>query len=234
MSTAVKLVLAVAVVAGSFVLGALVARGLRMPDYSFKIGLVLFTLIASMVVNIAGWPPKRGIDLSGGVVLIYEVEHNQAKPDWMGTAVARINGLLNVEGGEKLAAKPVSPTRSRSSCRQAPTSRVQTAMARLYNNPELDVRSDGKREEDGKTVLVYRVSAGQQKTVNMDKLIAAVGKRINPSGVKELTIRRSAPSRWKSSFPRSSSAKSNRSSARSAPAVCSNSTLWPTKSTTAI
>ena len=74
----VKLALAVGVIAGSFLLGHYLAKRLRMPDYSFKIGLVLFTLFASVAVCVAGWPPKRGIDLSGGVVLIYEVDKEQA------------------------------------------------------------------------------------------------------------------------------------------------------------
>ena len=38
-------------------------------------------------------------------------------------------------------------------------------------------------------MLVYSVDPRQRKSVDMDKLIAAVGRRINPSGVKELTIR---------------------------------------------
>ena len=51
------------------------------------------------------------------------------------------------------------------------------------------MRQAGQRANDGKTVLVYTLDRGQQKTVDMDKLIAAVSRRINPSGVKELTIR---------------------------------------------
>ena len=38
-------------------------------------------------------------------------------------------------------------------------------------------------------MLVYSSTRGSNKAVDMDKLIAAVGRRINPSGVKELTIR---------------------------------------------
>ena len=79
-SVLLNLLLAIAVVVGSFVAGPFIARRLRMRDYGFKIGLVLFTLFASMAVNIAGWPPKRGIDLSGGVVLIYEVDKSATSP----------------------------------------------------------------------------------------------------------------------------------------------------------
>jgi len=46
-----KLLLAVGVIAVSFIGGALLARALRLPDYSFRIGLILFTFVASMAVS---------------------------------------------------------------------------------------------------------------------------------------------------------------------------------------
>src|ERR1700674_2094744 len=69
-----KALLALIIVVGSFALGPIMARMLKMPDYGAKIGLLLFTLIASVSVCIVGWPPKRGIDLSGGVQLVYEID----------------------------------------------------------------------------------------------------------------------------------------------------------------
>src|SRR5262245_11075582 len=81
LSPAVLLLIAVGVFVGSFMLGNFIGRALRMPDYGFKIGIVLFTIIGSIAVNILGWPPKRGIDLSGGVVLVYEVDRELSQPD---------------------------------------------------------------------------------------------------------------------------------------------------------
>ena len=190
MSLVFKLLLAVGVVAGSFIGGSLIARRLRMRDYSFKIGLVLFTLFASLAVNFMGWPPKRGIDLSGGVVLIYEVDRGLSQPGWMQTAVDRINQQLNADGGEKLEARPISSDQVEIDLPDGvDLSRVERAVAELRSSGDLSLRSAGKRSEKGKTVLVYGLDQRQQKTVDMNKLIAAVGRRINPSGVKELTIR---------------------------------------------
>jgi SecD/SecF fusion protein len=65
---------AVALVVVPVWLGAYLSRRWRMPDYSGKIAVVFFALFAGIVITVLGWPPKLGIDLSGGVILIYRVE----------------------------------------------------------------------------------------------------------------------------------------------------------------
>ncbi len=93
----------------SFYLGGYLGRKLRMPDHGWKIGLCLFSLLASVAILTLGPNMKFGIDLSGGALLVYEVDQTQKDP----------------------------------------------------NNP-----------------------------VDMDKLIAAVSRRVNPGGQKEVTIRK--------------------------------------------
>ncbi len=87
--------MAVATVAGSFFLGGYLGKKLRMPDHGWKIGVCLFSLLASVVVLLMGPPLKLGIDLSGGVILVYEVDQTTKKPgdvvdmDKLVAAVAR-------------------------------------------------------------------------------------------------------------------------------------------------
>jgi len=107
------LLLVLAVLIVPFVLGGQLARRLRMPDYGWKIGVILFAFFAGVIVVVFGWPPKLGIDLSGGVILVYEVGQQ--------------------EGTERK--EPLT-------------------------------------------------------SAEMDKLVTAVSMRVNPSGVKEVTIRR--------------------------------------------
>ncbi|MFO0867690.1 MAG: SecD/SecF family protein translocase subunit, partial [Pirellulales bacterium] len=57
-----------------FFVGQTLANRLRMKDYGWKIGLILCVVIASTLVLVTGWPPKLGIDLKGGVILVYEVD----------------------------------------------------------------------------------------------------------------------------------------------------------------
>ncbi len=73
----IHLLVALAVVAVSFFLGGYLGKKLRMPDHGWKIGLCLFTLLASVAILVLGPPLKLGVDLSGGVILVYEVD--QAK-----------------------------------------------------------------------------------------------------------------------------------------------------------
>ncbi|HEY2893965.1 MAG TPA: hypothetical protein VGJ16_07125, partial [Pirellulales bacterium] len=185
-SVLLNLLLAIAVVVGSFVAGPVIARWLRMRDYGFKIGLVLFTLVASLAVNIAGWPPKRGIDLSGGVVLIYEVDKTATSPALVEETTNQINQKL-AENDRALKARPSGTNQFEI---DVPQGEDIAQAERLVSALNMNLHEAGRRSEGGKTVLVYNFNPRNQRTVDMDKLIAAVGKRINPSGVKELTIRR--------------------------------------------
>jgi SecD/SecF fusion protein len=105
----IHLAVAAATLIVSFFLGGYLGKKLRMNDHGWKIGLCLFALLASVVIILMGPKFKLGVDLSGGVILVYEVDQAKKLP-------------------------------------------------------------------------------GQ--TVDMDKLVAAVAKRVNPGGQKEVTIRK--------------------------------------------
>jgi SecD/SecF fusion protein len=190
MSGTLRLIAALAVVIGSFVVGGIIARALRMPDYGFKISLVIFALVAGLAINYFGWPPKRGIDLSGGVVLVYEVDTGLSSSNWMQSAILRINQQLNAEGGEKLEARPVGDDQIEIVVPDGvDVARIEAKIASLRDAADIMLHAESRRSEDGKTVLRYRADPAKQRVLDMSKLIAAVGRRINPGGVKELTIR---------------------------------------------
>ena len=92
------------------------SKSLRVADMWGRLATVLVAAAAGGVVCWMGWPPRLGIDLKGGVILVYEID--QAK--------------------------------------------------------------QGEKREDGE-------AAGP---VDMDKLVAAVSRRVNPGGQKEVTVRR--------------------------------------------
>lgn len=62
-----------------WVAGAWLAGRWRMPDYGWKIGLILFSLVWG-IYFVSTRPLKLGIDLSGGVVLVYELEDDVDVP----------------------------------------------------------------------------------------------------------------------------------------------------------
>ena len=97
----------------------LLARQLRAGDMWARIAAVLVALTAGVAINALGWPPRLGIDLKGGVILVYEVD----------------------------AAKQAQ-----------------------------------KAADSG--------AEGGAAPIDMDKLVAAVSRRVNPGGQKEVTVRR--------------------------------------------
>ncbi len=84
-----------------------IARQSRAPELWGRLATVFVALTAGGVVMVGGWPPRMGIDLKGGVILVYEI--------------------------------------------------------------------DAAKQTDGR--------------VSMDKLVAAVSRRVNPGGQKEVTVR---------------------------------------------
>ena len=55
-------------------------RFLRMADARLRAGSASSSsLFGGLVITVLGWPPKLGIDLSGGVILVYEIEEDRRR-----------------------------------------------------------------------------------------------------------------------------------------------------------
>lgn len=77
----------------SVFLGLYLGKKLRMPDHGWKIGVILFSVLASVAVLVLGQDMRLGIDLRGGVILVYQVDQ-KSKPanldmDKLITAITR-------------------------------------------------------------------------------------------------------------------------------------------------
>ena len=97
------LLVALAVVFVPFFLGNYLGKKLRMPDHGWKIGLILFCLLASVAVLLMGPPLKFGIDLKGGALLVYEVDQTKKRSDQpvnMDDLIDAIKRRIN-PGGQK-------------------------------------------------------------------------------------------------------------------------------------
>lgn len=111
-----KLLLFVAVVAGSFGLGYAIAAALRMRDLSLKIGTVLFTLglAFSPFLNTVLIEKKPvldtlsfGIDLAGGTNLVYELERSPKDEQTVENMVNAIKRRIDPTGTQELAIRQV-------------------------------------------------------------------------------------------------------------------------------
>ena len=182
-----KLMIAIAVLAGSFGLGVLLAQAIRLPEYGFKLGLVTLSALGGLAICYFGWPPKLGIDLSGGVVLVYEVEGRAIQAGKLQDLADTVAARLNDGRKEKITVKVTGNNIELRLPADADVGAVENKIGSLRGEG-ISLASAGKREEDGVAVLVYEPDQSFQR-VDMDKLVAAVNRRINPSGVKEVTVR---------------------------------------------
>ncbi len=112
--------LTLAVIAVPTLVAWLLAKQLRASDMWGRMAAVLVALTAGVAVTVLGWPPRLGIDLKGGVILVYEID-----------AAKQAQKAAGAEGESAGAA-----------------------------------------------------------AIDMDKLVAAVSRRVNPGGQKEVTVRR--------------------------------------------
>jgi SecD/SecF fusion protein len=107
----------VLLIAASIAAGILLANWVRMRDYGWKVGLILSTIVISTFVVLFG-EYKLGVDLKGGVILVYEVneiETAQLRPgaaenQWsMGQLIAVISKRLNPTGLKEIVVRPFGP-----------------------------------------------------------------------------------------------------------------------------
>ena len=99
------LLLLVAVITFSCVFGKTMARKVRMQDYWWKIALILGSVGCAGVIVVTGWPPKYGVDLEGGVTLIYEVEDSEEKID-IAALVQALKKRINPSGVKEIIIRP--------------------------------------------------------------------------------------------------------------------------------
>jgi SecD/SecF fusion protein len=114
--TLLSIALVLLMLIGPFMLGGYLASALRMPDYGWKIGVILFMFIVSVVMLTVNWPPKLGIDLSGGVILIYEIDKQQLQQEGKKIGDVDITKLVDAiklrvnPGGQKeVTIRPYGP-----------------------------------------------------------------------------------------------------------------------------
>ncbi len=169
----------------------LLAKQLRASDMWGRLATVLVALTAGAVITWLGWPPRLGIDLKGGVILVYEVDASRQAAGQIDDCVGRIEQLLASQDGRKGTVSRMADNRI--------AVRLDTADAAaresfLKGVDQLDfgdarVRLAGRRAGADAIDLEYDV-AGRAAAVDMDKLVAAVSRRVNPGGQKEVTVRR--------------------------------------------
>ena len=182
--------LALLTVAGPTLLAWLVSRRLRAGDMWGRIAAVLVPLAAGAAVVCLGWPPRLGIDLKGGVILVYQVDTARESSSAVDDAIVALEQVLvtpesrlgTVErgSGDTLVVRLATEDAGEREAALQAIAALQLENADLRPLPTAAAAANERR---------YSV-VGRAAPVDMDKLVGAVSRRVNPGGQKEVTVRR--------------------------------------------
>ena len=182
--------IALAVVAGATFLAWLIAKSLRVPDMWGRIAAVLVALAAGSTICWLGWPPRLGIDLKGGLILVYEVAAGRQAQTRVDDAVAGIERILaSQDGGDAtLERKGAGRVAVRLAGKDPAAREAFLAAMKEAAFDRVAVKEVGRTDGAEGLEVSYEL-APQSSPVPMDKLVAAVSRRVNPGGQKEVTVR---------------------------------------------
>ncbi|MGD0897363.1 MAG: protein translocase subunit SecD [Thermoguttaceae bacterium] len=104
--------LLLAVVLFSILPGIWFAELLRMPDFRWKVATILFAINASCTILCTSWPPKLGVDLGGGVILVYQVDPEKRSAggldkDTMQQLITSVSKRVNPGGQKEITVRPL-------------------------------------------------------------------------------------------------------------------------------
>ncbi|MFM8577680.1 MAG: protein translocase subunit SecD [Planctomycetaceae bacterium] len=165
-----------------------IARGLGASDVWPRLATVLVSLAVGLVVMTLGWPPRLGIDLKGGVILVYEIDNSKRSTAAIESVAAGFEQLLERQGAKATVSwggdGRISVTFA-SEDAAAEDAFVKGVEAGAFGSAT--VKRITRDREPG--TIAFAIS-GRTDPVDMDKLVAAVSRRVNPGGQKEVTVRR--------------------------------------------
>jgi SecD/SecF fusion protein len=167
----------------------LIARSLRAKDVWPRLATVLVSLAVGAVVVTLGWPPRLGIDLKGGVILVYEIDDSKRSTAAIEAVAARFEELLERQGADAAVSWGND---GRITVTFDPEGAAdEDAFVAAVEAGDFGSASVRKivRDRQSAGSLSFAVS-GRTDPVDMDKLVAAVSRRVNPGGQKEVTVRR--------------------------------------------
>jgi SecD/SecF fusion protein len=166
-----------------------IARSLRATDVWPRLAVVLVSLAVGAVVVALGWPPRLGIDLKGGVILVYEIDDAKRSTAAIEAVAGAFEQQLDRQGAK--AAVSWDDRGLVTVAFDTEDTSVQEAFVKAVESADFGsaaVRRIG-RDRPAAGPLNFAVS-GRTDPVDMDKLVAAVSRRVNPGGQKEVTVRR--------------------------------------------
>ncbi len=161
-----KLLLAVGIIVVSYVVGRVLSRRLRMPDHDWKFGLVCFTLLSAGIITALGWPPRLGIDLSGGVILVYEISpDSEVDSQKLDTLIRIIRNRIDPSGTKQITIRPFGQRQVEIIIPRASLDEVEQVKRKITSMGTLEFRilADSRwGQQDLRIMRLARASTGRE------------------------------------------------------------------------
>lgn len=185
-----------AIIAGSYFLASSLAKSWRMYDYTGRFFAIIFSTAVGIAILVLGWPPKLGIDLSGGQVLVYSLDQVALnKTELNENDILAVQSVLTkVLKEEKISKIPDvmlvdgSKDRVTIDIEGIPLGIVDQFNQALVGTDVLPSGASLQKKEQNTKTLIYELHRGLNKDV-MSELASALTRRINPGGQKEIKIK---------------------------------------------
>ena len=167
-----------------------ITKSMRLPDLWGRLATVLVALAAGGAICWLGWPPRLGIDLKGGLILVYEVAAGRQGQLRVDDAIAGIERIALAEDGSQATVerRPGGKVQVRLDTADAAAREAFLSEMKQAQFDQVSIKEMAREAGADALVLEYQI-VPQAAAVPMDKLVAAVSRRVNPGGQKEVTVR---------------------------------------------
>jgi SecD/SecF fusion protein len=154
------------------IVGSVIANWLRMPDYGWKISLVLGTFAASIVIISLG-EFKFGPDLAGGITLIYELKEQPAT----GPEGAPAGGNVKMQELIDILKRRIDPTGTR----EVTIREYGQAIEIIIPNTGQDALDFVKRKITEMGQLEFRITADPTQPNSQEREIIRLAQELSPA-----------------------------------------------------
>ncbi|MFO7906255.1 MAG: protein translocase subunit SecD [Planctomycetota bacterium] len=165
-----------------FFLGRALARLVRMPDYGFRFGLIFTSLALALLVLVLGWDWEKnqldiplGVDLKGGVILVYEVEPAEEEGRInMGDLINALTNRINPSGTKEIVIRQYGERQVEIIIPEVETEEVEEVKRRVRTAGQLEFRIVANRRDHERIITAAESQAESdspsrfQRTVTLD------------------------------------------------------------------
>lgn len=196
----------------AYLLGVGLAKWLRVPDYANKIGFILLTIsLGTTLVALAAAPdvelvkPKFGIDLRGGVILVYEIdaentaatlaESGETGKVSLSELVSSLNERLNPGGINEIQIRAYGEDQVEIVVPDVSQEEIAAIKRQIENTGQLEfliLATDPQRDEAINIVLNQETPGREKFVYNADGEMVGKWARVfwdtNKAGQRELAV----------------------------------------------